>query len=81
MCGLKAGSYEDKLDELDMSLEGRRTLYDMVQSFKIIRGFGDVKATTWFTLVGDTPNRRLTRNTIDPLNIVRQNPRTEIRRS
>lgn len=53
----------------------------MVQSFKIIRGFDDVKATTWFTLVGDTPHLRLTRNTSDPLNIVRQNPRTEIRRS
>ena len=80
--GLKAGSYEEKLKELDMlSLEGRRTLYDMVQSFKIIRGFDDVKATTWFTLVGDTPHLRLTRNTSDPLNIVRQNPRTEIRRS
>ena len=31
--GLKAVSYEEKLDELNMlSLEGRRTLYDMVQS-------------------------------------------------
>ena len=80
--GLKAGSYKEKLKELDMlSLEWRRTLYDMVQLFKIIRGFDDVKATTWFTRVGDTPHLRLTRNTSDPLNIVRQNPTTEIRRS
>lgn len=35
--------------------------------------------TTWFTLVGDNP-ARITRDTSDPLNIVRQVARTEIRR-
>ena len=35
---------------------------------------------TWFTLVGPNP-ARVTRDTADPLNIVRQIPRTEIRRN
>ena len=57
---------EDRLNELDMlSLEDRRLMYDIVQTFKIIRGFDDVKYTTWFTLVGDNPGR-ITRQTSDP---------------
>ena len=35
--GLQGKSYEDKLAELNLiSLEDRRLLYDMVQTFKII---------------------------------------------
>lgn len=65
--GLQGRTYEDRLIELDMlSLEGRRKLYDMVQTFKIIRGFDDVRYSTWFTLVWDNP-RRVTRQTSDPL--------------
>jgi len=79
--GLKGTSYEDKLTELNLlSLEDRRLLYDMVQTFKIIRGFDDVNFSTWFTLVGDNP-ARITRQTSDPLNIVRPVVRNEIRRS
>ena len=63
--GLQGKSYEDKLAELNLiSLEDRRLLYDMVQTFKIIRGFDDVNFSTWFTLVGDNP-ARITRQTID----------------
>ena len=64
-----------------LSLEGRRTLYDLLQTFKIIRNFDDVSTSTWFELVGNDPPR-VTRNrfnTRDPLNIVRQNSRTEIK--
>jgi hypothetical protein len=79
--GLQGTSYEDRLKELDMlSLQSRRTLYDLVETFKIIRGFADVKYTTWFTLVGDNP-ARVTRQNSDPLNIVRPNPRNEIRKA
>ena len=79
--GLKGTSYEAKLEELDMlSLEDRRILYDQVQTFKIIRGFDAVNRDTWFTLVGPNPGR-VTRHTSDPLNIVRQQGRTETRRS
>ena len=79
--GLRGRTYEDRLKELDMlSLEDRRLMYDIVQTFKIIRGFDDVKHTTWFTLVGDNPGR-ITRQTSDPLNIVRPHCRNDIRRS
>ena len=53
--------------------------YDLVQVFKIIRGFDKVDPATWFVLVGHDPPR-LTRDTSDPLNIVRQASRTEVRR-
>ena len=80
--GLKGSTYEEKLLELDMlSLEARRTLYDQVQTFKMIRGVDDVDYRTWFTLAGDAHTARVTRQTSDPLNIVRQHPRNEIRRS
>lgn len=79
--GLQGRTYEDRLKELGMlSLEGRRTLYDLVQTFKIIRGFDDVDHAIWFDLVGNNPTRH-TRQTNDPLNILRPNPRNEIRRS
>ena len=38
-----------------------------------------MRSDTWFELVGVDP-ARVTRHTIDPLNIKRQNPRFEIRR-
>ena len=79
--GLQGKSYEDRLLELNMlTLEGRRLLYDMVQTFKIIRGYDDVNLMTWFSLVGDNPTR-ITRQTSDPINIVRPIVRNEIRRS
>ena len=78
--GLTSTSYEDRLKEVGLlSLQDRRLQYDLVQTFKIIRGFDNVDYRTWFTLVGPSP-ARVTRDTSDPLNIIRQNPRTEIRR-
>ena len=79
--GVHGLKYEDRLVELDMlSLEGRRKLYDLVQTFKIIRGVDDVKHNIWFTLVGDNPTR-ITRQSSHPLNIVRPHCRNEIRRA
>jgi hypothetical protein len=63
-----------------LSLESRRVLYDQVQTFKIIRGFDAVNRSTWFTLVGHNPGR-VTRNTSDPLNSVRQQARSKTMRS
>ena len=78
--GLASTSYEDRLKEVGLlSLQDRRLQYDLVQTFKIIRGFDNVDYRTWFTLVGPSL-ARVTRDTSDPLNIIRQNPRTEIRR-
>ena len=52
--GLQGKTYEDRRRELNIfSLEGRRFMYDLVQTFKIIRGFDDVKFSTLFSLVGD----------------------------
>ena len=40
--------------------------FDIAQVFKIIRGFDDVKSSIWFDLMGNNPNRIITRNTNDP---------------
>jgi hypothetical protein len=77
--GLISTTYEGRLSELNlMSLEKRRLKYDMVQTFKIIRGFDKVDYRVWFTLVGDSQERR-TRGTQDPLNIVKPRCRSDIR--
>ena len=71
--GLRGRTYEDRLTELGLlSLEDRRVQFDLTQTFKIIRGFDNVKYQTWFELVGMNPGR-LTRATSDPINIVRKN--------
>ena len=78
---MRGATYEEKLKEIGMlSLKDRRIQYDLIQAFKIIRGFDDVESDTWFDLVGQDPTR-ITRHTQDPLNICRKNPRTEIRRN
>ena len=78
--GLQSPTYEGRLKELGLlSLEDRRTQFDLVQTFKIIRGFDDVRSDIWFDLVGDSPGR-VTRATNDPLNIVSRNPRCDIRK-
>ena len=55
--GLKGKSYLEKLQELGlMSLEQRRSKFDLLQTFKIIKGFDNVSRDIWFDLVGpDNP--------------------------
>ena len=78
--GLRSGTYEGRLEELGlMSLEMRRTKYDMVQVFKAIHDYDQVDYTTWFKLVGEAPTR-VTRGTSDPLNIVLSASQTDLRR-
>jgi hypothetical protein len=60
------------------TLEERRHLADMVQTFKILRGFDNVNSGTWFQNV-DT-SVRMTRSAADPLNMKPQAARLEIRR-
>jgi hypothetical protein len=49
--GLK-GTYEEKLKELDITtLEERRHQADMLQTFKIVRGFDKVNSETGFQSV------------------------------
>ena len=78
--GLQSTTYEGRLRELQLlSLADRWTQYDLIQTFKIICGIGDVNANIWFELVGENP-ARLTRNTSHPLNITSKNPRNYIRK-
>jgi hypothetical protein len=78
--GLKGNSYEERLRELGLTtLEERRHQADMVQTFKILRGFDKVKSDTWFQRVETTG--RVTRSAADPLNLRQQAARLEIRRN
>ena len=78
--GLSATTYQGRLAELGLlSLEARRTKYDLVQTFKIIHGHDRVDRRHWFSLVGSNPTR-VTRVTSDPLNIVRKDCNLDLRR-
>ena len=51
--GLKGETYLEKLHELGLlTLDQRRKRFDLIQTFKIIRGYDKVEADTWFNLVG-----------------------------
>jgi len=77
--GLNARSYEERLKELGMcTLEERRHQQDMIQTFKIIRGFDYVDSSYWFVMAKD--REQVTRLTAGPLNINPQRSRLEIRR-
>ena len=81
MVGLEGRSYEDKLSELNMTtLVVRRKRFDLIQTFKILNGLDKVDYTTWFTLVGYTPNR-ITRNTSYNKNLVATYSSTDIRKN
>ena len=77
--GLKGETYEEKLKEIYLpSLEERRKRYDMIQVYKIVHQVDDVKREDFFVMA--STQIRSTRLTADPLNIVLQKCRTEIRR-
>ena len=68
---------KDRLKELrPESLENKRIYIDMLQTFKIICGFDDVKSNTWFNRVG-SGEHRLTRLS-DPLNLMSSRSRLEL---
>ena len=74
-----SGTYEEKLTELHLdSLSKRRHIFDMVETFKIIRGHENVDANLWFQKIDQ--NARQTRLTAHPLNLVRRKvSRTDVR--
>jgi len=77
--GLKGVTYEDKLKELGiLSLVDRRSRADLIQVFKILKGIDDVDSSTWFTLVGQEP-QRVTRNTSYHGNLVATRSKSDIR--
>ena len=78
---LKGMTYEDKLYELNLTtLEKRRERGDALQVFKIIKGIDDIGKHTYFDLVDADPNKTLTRQNADRLNIKREKFNTEIGR-
>ena len=80
VAGLAARSYETRLEELGMlTLEERRHQSDMVQTFKMIRGFDAVDPGQWFDHVNSS--ERMTRGVADPLNLKQKRARLELRRN
>ena len=79
--GLTGITYEEKLQELGMmSLKDRRKYFDLIETFKCIRGLTNVDYKQWFTLIGDD-NRRPTRGAYYPLNISPQRCRLDVRQN
>jgi hypothetical protein len=78
--GLKGATYEERLKEIGLTTpEERRHQADMLQAFKIIRGFDKVDSTTWFQKVD--VSIRTTRSAADPVNLSPQAARLETRRN
>ena len=78
---LSATTYLSRLKELSLlTLEDRRSVFDLVQTFKIVHGLENVSRETWFQLAGGAA-QRVTRHTQDPLNLARKYARTDIRRN
>ena len=79
--GLQGSTYEEKLSELGLqTLHERRVKFDMVETFKIVKGFSNSPHTRWFTLVGETIGRE-TRNRSYTDNIVIKRCNGEVRRN
>ena len=56
--GLKGRNYQEKLKELGLqTLETRRIRFDLIQTFKILKGFDCVDSSIWFETVGNKPTR------------------------
>ena len=78
--GLRTTDYRDRLRELGiLTLVDRRQYLDLVEVFKIIKGFNNVCRSDYFTLQGDV-DRPTTRGSVFPLNIVHPRSNLEIRR-
>ena len=76
---LKSKTYPEKLNELKlMSLETRRTRYDLVQVYKTLNSIDKVNSNTWFKTVGEN-STRATRLTDYELNLVKPRARLDMR--
>ena len=80
--GLTGKTYEEKLAELKLdSLETRRRKADLIQAFKIIRGFNDVDRSTWFEFANQNNTVIQTRSSSHPLNLRKKRCNTEIKKN
>ncbi len=77
---IKAKSYEEKCKELGLdTLEKRRNIQDMVETFRILCNNNDGYASGILETVRTTGAR--TRQAAKPLNLVHKYARTEVRRN
>ena len=78
--GLKGKTYAEKLSEIGLlSLEKRRVYLELVETFKIIKGLTNIDRSELFELCGDS-ERRHTRATNCPLNIILKRSHLDIRK-
>jgi hypothetical protein len=78
--GIKAKSYEKRCKELGLdTLEKRRNIQDMVETFRILCSNNDGYASGILEAVRTTGAR--TRQAAEPLNLVHKYARTEVRRN
>ena len=63
-----------------MRLSDRRKFIDLVTTFKIIHGHIDVNPNSLFKTVGNNPER-VTRNTSNPYNLIKQSSSLETRKN
>ena len=55
--GLEGRNYQEKLKELGLlTLETRRRRYNLIQTFKILKGFDCVDSSLWFETVVNEPS-------------------------
>ena len=74
--GLKSVGYTEKLKDLELiSLETRRTIYDLIQTYKTLEVEGDL---LWFKRVNQV-SVRATRKSDDRTRLTKQRTNTTIR--
>jgi len=79
--GLRETSYEDRCRAIGLqTLEERRNIQDLMQVHGIVHNWQAEQAAELVTLVGNNPRNR-TRMESDPLNIRKENARTDIRKN
>ena len=79
--GLTGKTYLDRLKEVGLTtLEARRNRGDMIEVWKILHGEENVEADTWFTMALGQ-NDRVTRQSSDPLNLVKPRARLDMRQN
>ena len=77
--GLQCHNYEERLAELNLTtLEERRHQADMIMAYKILTHKDDVDPDEWFDMAAQVA--RVTRTTVDPLNVRVRHGRLDIRR-
>ena len=81
MSSLKGKTYEEKLKEIGLlSLERRRTRFDLVEVYKILNRINKVNPDTWFKTTGQN-SARVTRLTDYSQNLVKQRSKLEVRKN